>query len=452
MVALTIVVTMTRMTKIPSNRGHSVRTMAQAAAAVTAIGLVGLATTAGAQETAAAGDHQVTFTRDVAPILQRSCQSCHRVGSIGPMSLVTYEETRPWARSVKQKVAQREMPPWYIEHNIGIQTFVDDPSLTDEEVAVIVQWVDGGTPRGDPADMPPPRQFAEADLWQLGEPDLLIHLPEPVIVPAEAPDWWLNVETEPLDLAEDRYIRAVESRPSLPGAEKVVHHAVTSMIFPDGERGFLNEYAVGKNADIFPTGTGRLIKAGTKIRYSLHVHAIGEETPADVVVALKFYPKGYTPDHVVFAAHAADSYDTIDIPAGDDNARADGYYFLKEPAQVVSFQPHLHNRGKRQCVEAIYPSGLVETLSCAQHNFAWMLNYTYTEDAQPLLPAGTNLHLISWYDNSENNRYNPDPRNWIGFGNRSMDEMSHTWMNIFYLSEEEFEQRVEARRAKRANN
>ena len=147
MVALTIVVTMTRMTKIPSNRGHSVRTMAQAAAAVTAIGLVGLATTAGAQETASTGDHQVTFTRDVAPILQRSCQSCHRVGSIGPMSLVTYEETRPWARSVKQKVAQREMPPWYIEHNIGIQTFVDDPSLTDEEVAVIVQWVDGGTPR-----------------------------------------------------------------------------------------------------------------------------------------------------------------------------------------------------------------------------------------------------------------------------------------------------------------
>ena len=123
-------------------------------------------------------------------------------------------------------------------------------------------------------------------------------------------------------------------------------------------------------------------------------------------------------EHVVFAAHAGDSYDTIDIPAGDDNARADGYYFLRQPAQVVSFQPHLHNRGKRQCVEAIYPSGLVETLSCAQHNFAWMLNYTYAEDVQPLLPAGTNLHLISWYDNSEKNRYNPDPRNWIGFGNR----------------------------------
>ena len=249
--------------------------------------------------------------------------------------------------------------------------------------------------------MPPPRQFVDADQWQMGEPDLVIRLPEPVIVPAEAPDWWLNVETEPVALSEDRYIRAVESRPALPGAEKVLHHAVTYMLFPDDERGFLNEYAVGKNADIFPAGTGRLIKAGTRIRYSLHIHAIGEETPADVLVGLRLYPKGYIPEHVVFAAHAADSYDTIDIPVGDDNARVDGYYFLKEPAQVVSFQPHLHNRGKRQCVEAIYPSGLVETLSCAQHNFAWMLNYTYAEEVQPLLPAGTNLHLISWYDNSE---------------------------------------------------
>ena len=169
------------------------------------------------------------------------------------MSLVTYEEARPWARSIKQRVAQREMPPWYVERNIGIQTFEDDPSLTDEEIATIVQWVDGGTLRGNPADMPPPRQFADADLWQLGDPDLLIHLPEPVIVPAAAPDWWLTVETEPVALSEDRYIMAVESKPALPGAEKVVHHAVTSMIFPDDERGFLNEYAVGSRSISSPS-------------------------------------------------------------------------------------------------------------------------------------------------------------------------------------------------------
>ncbi len=412
--------------------------------------LLALATSAGAQTDV--GDAEVTFTRDVAPIFQRSCQSCHRVGSIAPMSLLTYEKSRPWARSIRQKVAQRNMPPWYIERNIGIQKFLDDPSLSEQEIATIVAWVDGGTRRGNPADMPPPREFAEFDDWQMGEPDLVVALPEPIVVPAEAPDWWLNIETEPLALTEDRYIKAVESRPSLPGADKVVHHAVTYMVSPDDERGFLNEYAVGKNADVFPEGTGRLIKAGSRVRYNRHMHAIGEETPADVLVGPKFYPKGYTPEHVVFAAHAGDSYDTIDIPAGEDNARVDGYYFLREPAQVVSFQPHLHNRGKRQCVEAIYPSGMVETLSCAQHNFAWMLNYTYEEDVQPLLPAGTNLHLISWYDNSEANRYNPDPNNWIGFGNRSNDEMSHTWMNIFYISEEEFDRRLEERRAKHGTN
>ena len=368
------------------------------------------------------------------------------------MSLMTYDETRPWARSIRQRVAQREMPPWYIERNIGIQKFEDDPSLTDDEIATIVSWVDGGTRRGDPADLPPPRVFAEFDAWQMGEPDLVVNLPEPIVVPAAAPDRWVNVDTEPIALTEDRYLKAVESRPSLPGAEKVVHHAVAYVVSPDDEQGFLNEYAVGKNADIFPDGTGRLMRAGSRVRYNLHLHAIGEETPADVQIGLKFYPKGVVPDHVVFAAHAGDSYDTIDIPAGDNNARVDGYFFLHEPTQVISFQPHLHNRGKRQCVEAIYPSGLVETLSCAQHNFAWMLNYTYQEDVQPLLPAGTNLHLISWYDNSDANRYNPDSRNWIGFGNRSMDEMSHTWMNIFYMSEDEFDRRVQARQTKRAGN
>ena len=416
------------------------------------LGSLGVATAAAQEAAAPTADTQVTFTRDVAPILQRSCQQCHRPGNIAPMSLLTYEETRPWARSIRQRVEQREMPPWYIERNIGIQQFEDDPSLTDDEIATIVRWVDGGTRRGDAADMPPPRQFADADRWQMGEPDLVVHLPELVTVPAEAPDWWLNVTTDALPIPADRYIMAVESKPGLPGAEKVVHHAVAYMVSPDDEQSFLNEYAVGKNADFFPEGTGRLIKAGSRVRYSLHLHAVGEETQVDVLIGLKFYPKGYEPEHVVFAAHAADSYDTIDIPAGDDNARVDGYYFLRQPAQVVSFQPHLHNRGKRQCVEAIYPSGLVETLSCAKHNFAWMLNYTYAEEVQPLLPAGTNLHLISWYDNSEANRYNPDPRNWVGFGNRSMDEMSHTWMNIFYISEEEFERRVEARRAKRGTH
>jgi hypothetical protein len=260
------------------------------------------------------------------------------------------------------------------------------------------------------------------------------------------------MELDP-QLSEDRYIKAIESKPSLPRSEKVVHHATTRMESPDGREAFLNEYAVGKNADVFPEGTARLIKAGSKIHFNLHLHSIGEEIQAGVAVGVKLYPKNFVPPSVIEALHAGDSYDAIDIPA-NETARVDGYQLLTKPTKVVSFQPHLHNRGSRQCVEAIYPNGKVETLSCAKHNFAWMLNYSYADDVAPLLPAYTTLHVISWYDNSSNNKYNPDPRNPVGFGNRSVDEMGFSWMNVYSLTEEEFTRQVAERAAtpRRATN
>src|SRR5262249_21722278 len=330
---------------------------------------------------------QVTFTKDVAPIFNRSCVVCHRPGSIAPMSLMTYEAARPWARAIKQKVSAREMPPWYIERNVGIQKFKDDRSLTDAEIATISRWVDAGAPRGNPADLPAPPTFAAANEWAMGRPDLTFSTSEPVTVAAVGPDWWKDVEIDP-GITEDRYIRAVESKPSLPGAEKVVHHAVANLEYPDGTERLLNEFAVGKNADIYPEGSGLLIKAGAKIRVNLHLHSTGEEIKAGVNIGVKLYPKGVTPAHVIEALHAGDSYDTIDVPAGEIG-RVDGYQLLTKPTKIISFQPHMHNRGSRQCVEAIFPNGKVETLSCARHNFAWMLNYTYADDVAPLLPAYT---------------------------------------------------------------
>ena len=138
---------------------------------------------------------EVTFTRDVAPILQRSCQMCHRTGSIAPMSLLTYEETRPWARSIREKVAERVMPPWYVDKNIGIQDFKEDKSLSDAEIATIIQWVEAGAPRGNPADLPPPVEFQRMNEWHIGTPDWIVEIPEPFVVAAEAPDWWGNLES-----------------------------------------------------------------------------------------------------------------------------------------------------------------------------------------------------------------------------------------------------------------
>ena len=148
---------------------------------------------------------EVTFTKDVAPILQRSCQMCHRTGSIAPMSLLTYEETRPWARSIKDRVSTRKMPPWFIDRHVGPQEFKADKSLSDDEIATIVQWVDSGAPRGNPDDLPPPIVFDDMNRWHIGEPDWIVPIPEPFVVEAAAPDWWGNLESDPGSFSIGRF-------------------------------------------------------------------------------------------------------------------------------------------------------------------------------------------------------------------------------------------------------
>jgi hypothetical protein len=393
-----------------------------------------------------ATEGQATFTKDVVPILQRSCQNCHRPGSIAPMSFLTYKDIRPWARSIKQKVVRRDMPPWFVDPTIGIRKFKDDPSLTDEEIATIVAWVDGGAPEGNPADMPPPRQFEDLDRWHIGKPDLIVSMPVAYTVKAQNSDQWLNFTIDS-GLTEDRYIKAVETKPSVTGI-RVVHHGGTSMIDPDGEQGSLNEYAVGKNGDIYPEGSGKLIKAGAKFRFGMHYHSIGQETTDRTSVGIIFYPKGYVPKHVIHAV--MDETKDIDIPPGADNVRSDAYYKMEQPARLTAFQPHMHNRGKAQCIEAIYPDMRVEQLNCVNRfNFGWQIAYNYADDVAPLLPAGTIIHVISWHDNSTNNPWNPDPRSWVGYGERSTEDMSRAWLNFYYMSDEEFKAEVAARNAQK---
>ena len=393
---------------------------------------------------------EVTFAKDIAPILQDSCQTCHREGAIAPMSLVTYEETRPWARAIKDKVVSRTMPPWYIDKNIGVQEFKYDRSLTDSQIATIVAWVDTGASLGNPSDMPSPRVFADRDKWHIGEPDWIVPIPEPFVVPAEGANWWGDLFSD-AGLTEDRWIKAVETKPSAEGFS-VVHHAVTRLQeSEDADEGdFLNEYAQGKNGDVFPEGTGRLVKAGSVIRFNMHYASIGRETTDRTSVGLTFYPKGETPKHELFSKPLAQNYD-LDIPPGEDDVRHDSYHPFTENVRLTGFQPHLHNRGKRQCIEAILPDGETEMLSCATWDFGWHIVYNYADDAQPLLPKGSFLHTITWHDNSLGNKWNPDPRNWAGFGQRSSDDMSFTWTSYYELNDEEFTAAVEQRGVK-ANN
>ncbi len=392
------------------------------------------------------GTSNVTFTKDVAPILQNKCQVCHRPGSIAPFSLLTYEDARPWARAIKTQVSKRAMPPWTLDKTIGIQKFKADRSLSDEQIDTIVKWVDAGAPRGNPADMPPPRQFGDMSKWTIGEPETIIPIPEPFVVDANAPNLWIDFEVDP-GFTEDRWLKAVETKPSLEGFP-VVHHA-GSFTFHDSEPGRserLGEYALGKTGDIFPEGTGRLIKAGTKIRFNMHYASNGERTVDRTAVGLTWYPKGYTPKYKVVQQHVGDVED-LDLVPGEANIRHDGYLVLKENVRITVFQPHMHNRGKRQCLEAIYTDGRIETLNCVNWDFGWHIAYNYQDDAQPLLPKGTILHIISWHDNSRANKWNPDPKNWAGFGQRSSDDMAFAHISWYALPDEEFAQQVQARQA-----
>ena len=404
---------------------------------------------------------QVTFTKDVAPILQERCQICHHPGTFAPMSLMTYDQARPWAKSIKEKILMREMPPWHIDKNVGVQRFSNDISLSDEEIAVIARWVDNGAPRGNPADMPPARKFEDKETWQIGQPDIVVNLPKDVVVRAKSPDQWPDILVDP-GLTEDRYIKGVQIIPVK--GFPVIHHIRTSVVEPTaetrnsgklddtdgtlevGEQGiFLNEYAIGKKGDVFPKGSGRLIKAGTKINFQLHLHAVGTETPTNVALGLKFYPKGYVPKHVISSTTV--SVAEIDLRPNTENVRSDGYLTLVKPARLLSFQPHMHNRGKAECLEAIYPTGKVEMLSCAKFYFNWHINYVYNDDAAPLLPSGTVLHSISWHDNTAANKFNPDPDAQITWGQRTVDEMGSAWLSWYYMSEQDFKQETAARKA-----
>jgi hypothetical protein len=293
-------------------------------------------------------------------------------------------------------------------------------------------------------------------------PDVIITLPKDVIVKARGSDWWPDVTVDP-GLTEDRYIQAVQIIPTK--GYNDIHHIRTSMVRP-GDQGnnsggtdqpedlaeqgvWLSEYAIGKTADVFNEGAGRFIKAGTKINFQMHLHPNGKtETPVNVIMGLKFYPKGYTPEHAVNTISVGSS--TVDLRPGEADARDDGYLTLKQAARILSIQPHMHDRGKALCMEAIYPTGKRETLSCMRFQFNWMRNYVYNADSAPLLPAGTIIHTIMWHDNSAQNKFNPDPDAQITWGSRTVDEMGHAYLNMYYMTDDEFKKEMDARKAKQS--
>jgi hypothetical protein len=394
-----------------------------------------------------------TFAKDVAPILQAKCQNCHRDGSMAPMSLVTYEETRPWAKSIKQRVVTRNMPPWHLDKTVGIQQFQNDMSLTDEQVSIISRWVDAGAPLGDAKDMPAPKQWPKDEGWQLaaqfGQPDFVLSSPS-YTMPAKGQDVWFKPLT-PIPLTEPRWVRAVEMRPATAAGRKITHHALAYLQQEEpgtntgiATQGLLMEWAVNKNYDIYRPNTGKLLVPGARIWWEMHYHAVGEEISNNVELAVYLYPKGQEPKYRTFltafpATPGSAAMGTLDIPP-NSIAQTEGFQALRAPARLENFQPHMHLRGKAMLLEAILPDGSKRTLSYVDHfNFNWMTNYIYADDAAPVLPKGTIIHAVAWHDNTSNNKNNPDPDQWVGWGDRTVDEMAHAWVNVTYISDEDYQ-------------
>ena len=404
----------------------------------------------------------VTFARDVAPILQRSCQGCHRTGQMAPMSLMTYAEVRPWARAVRSKVIQRVMPPWHLDKTVGIQEYQNDISLSDAQIDTIVRWVDAGAPRGNPADLPPELDWPDDQVWHLAqkysrEPDLVVSS-DSWTQAAEGQDQWWQPYV-PTGLTEDRWVTGIEVRPSLPG-RRIVHHSViylqqqeepgdfTPVIDAPGRGNYFSEFAVGKIGDVFRENTGKLLKAGSRPGFDIHYHSVGEELTDSTDVWIWLYPKGYVPKYRVYAQAMGVQHAmaTLDIPPGKVTVHH-AYVPMRLPARLENYQPHMHVRGKAMSMEAIYPNGRTEMLShVSNFDFNWHVNYVYTDDSAPVLPKGTILHLTAWHDNTASNRANPDPTQWVSWGQRSYDDMYHAHVNVTYLTEEDYEQIIEDRK------
>ena len=387
----------------------------------------------------AAQSPRITFHKEVEPILQKRCQGCHRPGEVAPMSFLSYEHARPWAKAIRAVVLQKKMPPWGADPHFG--KFVNDRSLSEKEIQTLVSWADGGALEGNPDDAPSPLQFEEG--WNIGKPDVILQTPKPFKTPGTG-----TVEYQyvifPSGFTEDKWVERVEIRP---GNRSVVHH-VNAFARPPGAEAFKNvkvgEYVEipasrGKNPDMFtfardiealhghapggePTvfrpGQARLVKAGSDIILQLHYQSNGKESYDQTRIGFVFAKQ---PPKEKITSVTVQNFD-FSIPPMTDDYPIKAEAMLNIDVKVVSILPHMHLRGKRMEIRAYYPDGTNEILvSVPKYDFSWQTTYVF--ETPKVLPKGTRLEAIGSFDNSPNNPFNPDPKALVVYGEQTWNEM-----------------------------
>ncbi len=406
----------------------------------------------------------LTYASHVASIINENCVVCHRDGGIAPMRLTTYEEVKPWARRIKERVVSQEMPPYAYDTDIGIQDLKSDWRLSEEAISTIVSWVDAGARMGDPADMPPPPALLDVDDWtfteRFGPPDLIIPS-APLDVPADGNDLWHKPFAR-TGLTQDRCIRAVQVKPA-GNAKTVVHHANSTFQKRQEDGSFerlerVTEYAMGKIGEIVPEGVCRIAPADSFIAWDIHMYpgGLGVTAPNAVLkdnfveLGIWLHPEGYEGQYKQDLASYDIGEQPLDIPPHGTQV-VQGHHAFDHPVRLDSWQPHGHLRLRASSLEIFYPeTGRTEAVSMVSNwSAVWHQSHIYGDDVAPLLPAGAVLILKQWYDNTADNPNNPDPDQWVGGGSRTADEMGHAWIAVTHLDEEGYEKLIEEREKKK---
>ncbi len=355
----------------------------------------------------------VTFTKDVAPIIFNNCAGCHRPGEIAPMSLLSYKEVRPWAKSVREAVVVRTMPPWGADPQHG--EFRNNRSLSEKDINTIVAWVEGGAKEGDPKDLPPLPRFVEG--WQIGTPDVILTAQE-FNVPADGVVPYKTFAV-PTNFTEDKYVVLAEIRP---GNRSVVHHAVIYTQEPGGKGTWLDNMLVGLAPGATPKnyrpGRIKLIPKGSVLMFSMHYTPNGTPAKDQTKVGLVF-AKGPVEKRVITAISGTRNFA---IPAGDPNYEVKSSWVFKEDSHIEGLNPHMHARGKDFLYTLVYPDGTSKVLLWVpRYDFNWQSSYSFKEPVAA--PKGSRLDCVAHYDNSPKNKYNPDPVQVVRYGDQTWDEM-----------------------------
>ncbi len=390
---------------------------------------LGLLLMAGAASAANVTGAKPVYSKDVAPILNQRCVGCHRAGEAAPMSLGSYKEARPWAKAIREAVLEKRMPPWLADPQYG--KFHNERRLSRQEVDTLVNWVDAGAPEGDPKDLPAAPKFETG--WNIPKPDMTVDIGTDFEVPASGvvPYKYFRV---PSGFTEDKWVEAAEIRPDKRG---VVHHVIVFISDPNqkgaqgGDGGnLLVGFAPGEQPARFPAGTAKLVKAGSTFLFQMHYTPNGKATTDRSYVGLKFAKE--RPQYRAITGRALNF--GLRIPPNDPNYEVKSTWTAKQDVRIMGFMPHMHLRGKDFKYTVVYPDGREQVeLNVPKYDFNWQLNY---ELAEPLsLPQGSRIDCVAHFDNSPNNKYNPDPTKEVRWGDQTWEEMMIGWFTYLVPAE-----------------